>query len=496
MIRYPITQPDLRRFIDSAAPSWRAEAKRRTQHLKSSHQYGKITPFWNEINHAYQWLQQNKCGFCERLLITGYGESFEYSLEHFRPKRLYPLLTYNILNFLLVCKTCNTLKGGKFPIEGETTLNLEDPARGKSEKPLLIYPIGTIDDDPESLIGFEGIIAVPRSSQGYKRRRAEATIDLFRLNNRETLLAGRANQITKVSLVLALLENAAGQDAEATYKSTLDRLISSAASHASCSRSFLRLHAQDRARADEIARLSFDYLEATHTPASFFVPALEPSAPGTKGRRASTRGSIRQLAHRLSAQLARPDQLMPGDFAFLEEVLDDLQQVLAKRRSGTSMLSPAAGPAIDRILDTQSREQILIGKMLEICGRAGQIFRPTSQFDVGIDGEIEFKDKEGVASGDRIYVQLKSGPSYLRYRQRDQKLIFDIHKERHISYWQKQRYDVFLVILDGDDVLRWMNVSAYLKERHDKASRQIEFDGELLDVAAVLSMRDKVLAEH
>ena len=43
-------------------------------------------------------------------------------------------------------------------------------------------------------------------------------------------------------------------------------------------------------------------------------------------------------------------------------------------------------------LDNQAREQILIGHMLAICGEANQIFRPTSMFDYGIDGEVEFKD--------------------------------------------------------------------------------------------------------
>ena len=37
-------------------------------------------------------------------------------------------------------------------------------------------------------------------------------------------------------------------------------------------------------------------------------------------------------------------------------------------------------------------------------------------FDFGIDGEVEFKDNDGKASGKRIYIQLKSGNSYLRTR--------------------------------------------------------------------------------
>lgn len=39
--------------------------------------------------------------------------------------------------------------------------------------------------------------------------------------------------------------------------------------------------------------------------------------------------------------------------------------------------------------------------------------------DHGIDGEIEFKDDRGRASGKRLYVQLKSGDSYLKKRRSD-----------------------------------------------------------------------------
>ncbi len=67
-----------------------------------------------------------------------------------------------------------------------------------------------------------------------------------------------------------------------------------------------------------------------------------------------------------------------------------------------------------RELDTQALEQILIGHMMAIAGEANQIFRPVTMFDYGIDGEVEFKDNDGKASGKRIYIQLKSGNSYLR----------------------------------------------------------------------------------
>jgi len=146
--------------------------------------------------------------------------------------------------------------------------------------------------------------------------------------------------------------------------------------------------------------------------------------------------------------------------------------------------------------DTQSEEQGLIGHMLTICADANAIFRPVTMFDNGIDGEVEFKDPEtGNASGRKVYVQLKSGNSYLRDRKRDGKEIFDVKNERHIQYWQNQPVDVYLVVRQHDemrseDVIRWMNVSEYLKQRQDAQIKQLVFSGEKLDFAAVCRVGD------
>lgn len=148
-----------------------------------------------------------------------------------------------------------------------------------------------------------------------------------------------------------------------------------------------------------------------------------------------------------------------------------------------------------RELDTQALEQILIGHMMAIAGEANQIFRPVTMFDHGIDGEVEFKDNDGKASGKRIYIQLKSGNSYLRTRKSDGSEVFDVKDERHLEYWVSQLVDVYLVIrqtdeLSGQQVIRWMNVTRYLKDRKDKESRQIIFNGEKLDMEAVWKVRD------
>ena len=142
-------------------------------------------------------------------------------------------------------------------------------------------------------------------------------------------------------------------------------------------------------------------------------------------------------------------------------------------------------------IDNESRELILVGDVFAIAGEAGQIFRATPNSDWGIDGEIEFKDENSEATGQRLYLQLKSGDSYLYHRKRDDNDIFPIKKPRWAKYWQSQAYPVMLVIRTSDGEIRWMDVSAYLKE-HGPETKQIVFDGELFTAESVLRMRDEL----
>jgi small GTP-binding protein len=166
---------------------------------------------------------------------------------------------------------------------------------------------------------------------------------------------------------------------------------------------------------------------------------------------------------------------------------DHIEEALAGKPTFENVALMEA--AVRQKLDTQALEQILVGHMQAVCGEANQIFRPVTTADFGIDGEIEFKDDSGAASGRRIYVQLKSGKSYLRTRRTDGAEIFDVKKPRHLDYWVSQPADVFLVIRTDNADIRWMNLTQYLKTRK-KSSRQIVFKGERLDATAIWRVRD------
>jgi hypothetical protein len=146
-------------------------------------------------------------------------------------------------------------------------------------------------------------------------------------------------------------------------------------------------------------------------------------------------------------------------------------------------------------IDNESRELILVGHAYAIAGEAGQIYRGITNSDHGIDGEIEFKDDQGRASGQRLYLQLKSGDSYLSQRKRDDAEVFHIKNPRWASYWRQQAYPVMLVIRTSDGVIRWMDVSDYLRResREGKPITQIVFDGERLDVMSVRRLRERAL---
>jgi uncharacterized CHY-type Zn-finger protein len=143
-------------------------------------------------------------------------------------------------------------------------------------------------------------------------------------------------------------------------------------------------------------------------------------------------------------------------------------------------------------INNESRELILVGHTYAIAGEAGQIYRQYTNSDHGIDGEIEFKDPSGKASGKRLYLQLKSGDSYLVKRKRDGKFVFSIKKRRHVVYWQKQAYPVMLVIRSADGTILWMNISAYLKQKTKKGRKvnQVELSGEPFTAFNLRQMRD------
>ena len=148
------------------------------------------------------------------------------------------------------------------------------------------------------------------------------------------------------------------------------------------------------------------------------------------------------------------------------------------------------------VLDNESKERALVGEVISTVALAGQISREKNVSDHGIDMEIEFKDDANEATGQVLFLQLKSGDSYLRERKGDGAEIFAIKDERHARYWMAQAFHVLLVIRNSEGEVRWMEVRDWLKRESDngkKPVKQIVFEGERFDVMSVRRWRERVL---
>jgi DNA-directed RNA polymerase subunit RPC12/RpoP len=173
---------------------------------------------------------------------------------------------------------------------------------------------------------------------------------------------------------------------------------------------------------------------------------------------------------------------------------DDIEKLLsdAAIRETVEKLRDAA----ENVRDNESVERILVANVMAIIRSAGQIEREILTSDVGVDMEIEFKDKAGTPTGKKVYLQLKAGDSHLRSRKRDEERVFQIKNPRHADYWANQECAMLLVIGESSGSIEWMEIGEPLRRQRDSGAwpaRQIVFQGKRFDVAAVLDLRDQAL---
>ena len=290
MIRYRITQAEWQQAIDDVSSTWMDRARDRTTAYQAANEFVKDPPstIWSEIKRVYMDLQGFKCGFCERKLEQSDFGNVEHDVEHYRPKGIvtqwpptsapergvglnfplggandpgYFLLAHHPENYLISCKTCNSsLKGNGFPVDGGRDINIADP-RHTAERPYLVYPLGTssLDDDPEALIRFEGIVPVPAATSGRRRRRGQVIINFFQLAEREGLLEERSMVIMALHLALVSF-NHADPLTQTIARQAVARLTSNSAAHANCARSFHNLWLTNQADAEQFSQLAANHI--------------------------------------------------------------------------------------------------------------------------------------------------------------------------------------------------------------------------------------------
>ena len=285
MIRYAVTRDKLRARVEQHVPGWTARARERTDCFREKKKYEEDNSIWSKVKPIFMEVQGGgKCCFCERKYEPGPLGRYELDIEHFRPKREvkhcpqdrvgkgipltapaagndgYYLLAYHLLNYAAACKPCNSgLKRNYFPIAGGYDLNCENPEKMDAERHWLLYPIGSLDMDPEEVISFRGIFPQSKHADPHVRQRGLATIAFFRLDDvdeRKNLLLERA------MVVIALhgqLEKAKDRN-DAKAAALVKILLAPSSRHANCARSFARLFHSDRAEANTIAEEAENFL--------------------------------------------------------------------------------------------------------------------------------------------------------------------------------------------------------------------------------------------
>ncbi|APW37099.1 hypothetical protein RD110_07745 [Rhodoferax koreense] len=281
MIRYPIGEAELRRRIEDPAQGgkagWLALAATGQAAVAKAGRWtnGQFPELWTDVKGVYITLQHSKCAYCETV-VGGAAGRVEFDVEHFRPKSRvqpwsppaplaalkivvargdaagYHLLPYSIWNYAVSCKTCNTsYKGDRFPTAAAPAKTSAATAALKAEKAYLVYPIGSRDTDPQSLIGFNGASPCAVAKSGFPRQRALVTIAFFGLDDadrRGDIFKARAGVILAVGMCRQLLV-AANAATKAKLQKRLDAFLSPAAQHSACAQAFNALWDADPALA-------------------------------------------------------------------------------------------------------------------------------------------------------------------------------------------------------------------------------------------------------
>lgn len=291
MIGYKLSHKELEKLIEAHAPGWLARAKKRTADFVAAGKYSEASSIWSDVKVVYMRLQgEAKCIYCERKLESEANGLIEQDVEHFRPKGRvrrwqppaelaaeglsatdpgtnapgYHRLPYHLFNYSAACKPCNsTLKSDCFPIAGNYKFNGSNPKTLVSERPLLIYPLGDFDDDPEDLIKFQGVSPQPVLAHGHGRNRALATITFFELGDpikRKNLFRERAQIITALWHQLEAMANNPG---DTVASDLVTDYQSDKAPHTNCARSFANLYQQDRLEAQAIYRAAAAFIRTS-----------------------------------------------------------------------------------------------------------------------------------------------------------------------------------------------------------------------------------------
>lgn len=111
---------------------------------------------------------------------------------------------------------------------------------------------------------------------------------------------------------------------------------------------------------------------------------------------------------------------------------------------------------------TYAQERLGIAAVQTYAAKRQQIWRETGTGDVGVDGNLEFVNPDGFATGRMVAVQVKSGRSYFANASDHGWKFYP--EAKHRSYWESFPLPVLLVLHDPDSNLSyWADVRQALR---------------------------------
>jgi len=121
---------------------------------------------------------------------------------------------------------------------------------------------------------------------------------------------------------------------------------------------------------------------------------------------------------------------------------------------------------------TQYQERIGINIVAETLARMNLVWRETPSTDVGVDGQIEFVNETGEATGQIVAVQVKSGPSYLREGANNSWVYYPSEAHRH--YWEQFPVPVLLFLCEPETRrVFWVDARQYLRSPVNEGKKAI-----------------------
>lgn len=125
-----------------------------------------------------------------------------------------------------------------------------------------------------------------------------------------------------------------------------------------------------------------------------------------------------------------------------------------------------SGPNVPETVFTEREGVIYVALAVN---RAKCLWRETVMHDVGIDGQIEYVDPDGSATGRLVLVQVKSGISYFARSSSD--TVEFRPPPAHRAYWERAPLPVILVLHDPlRSITCWTDARSQLRSGHNRVS--------------------------